>query len=110
VTSVARGRTVRSGRVADVLAAADSRGGRVRLRVDDHAAAVTVLAGAGMRVVRDGTHLVVSGASRPADVTRLLAEHGLYLSELTPDTVDLEEAFLLLTGEDGPDRQSDVVG
>jgi ABC-2 type transport system ATP-binding protein len=114
VTIVARGRTIRSGDVADVLAAADSRGGRVRVRVDDHAAAAAVLAAAGMTAVRDGTHLVVSGVSRPAEVTRLLAEHGLYLSELVPDTVDLEEAFLLLTGDgaehvDGSRSRPDVV-
>jgi ABC-2 type transport system ATP-binding protein len=110
VTIVARGRTVRSGRVDDVLAAADARGGRVRVRVDDYAAAAAVLTRAGMSAMRDGTHLVVSGFSQPADVTRLLAEQGLYLSELVPDTVDLEEAFLLLT-EDGekPDRQPDAV-
>ena len=34
-------------------------------------------------------------------MTRVLAESGIYLSELTPDRVGLEEAFLLLTDESG---------
>jgi ABC-2 type transport system ATP-binding protein len=34
-------------------------------------------------------------------VTKALADGGIYLSELRPDTVDLETVFLELTG-DGP--------
>jgi ABC-2 type transport system ATP-binding protein len=34
---------------------------------------------------------------KPATVSRLLAEQGLYVSELTPLTVDLESVFLELT-------------
>ena len=32
-------------------------------------------------------------------MTRVLAEHGHYLEELTPVTADLESAFLALTAE-----------
>jgi hypothetical protein len=33
-------------------------------------------------------------------ITRLLAEHGLYVFELTPVRADLESVFLELTAED----------
>jgi ABC-2 type transport system ATP-binding protein len=68
----------------------------------DAAAGERVLAGAGFAVRRDGPHLVVAGAEDPAEVTRALAGSGIYLSELTADTVDLEEAFLLLTADEQP--------
>jgi hypothetical protein len=38
----------------------------------------------------------------------VLAESGIYLSELTPDRVGLEEAFLLLTDESGPDAEPEA--
>jgi ABC-2 type transport system ATP-binding protein len=34
-------------------------------------------------------------------VTQLLAERGLYVSELRPDQVDLETVFLELTKDEG---------
>jgi ABC-2 type transport system ATP-binding protein len=40
--------------------------------------------------------------SEAARVTRVLAEHGLYLSELRTDEVDLETVFLELTGDPTP--------
>jgi ABC-2 type transport system ATP-binding protein len=39
----------------------------------------------------------VHAAPDPSVVTRLLAEHGLYLSELSPISADLESVFLELT-------------
>jgi ABC-2 type transport system ATP-binding protein len=43
-------------------------------------------------------HLLVGGVDRPASITRVLAEHRLYVAELAPVTVDLESVFLELTG------------
>jgi len=98
VSIMSRGRCVASGRVSEVLASRSS--GEVRVRVDDEAAATVVLARAGHRVQRsDDGALRVSGVAHPADLTRLLAESGLYLSELSPVAVDLESAFLELTGD-----------
>ena len=97
VSIMSRGRCVASGRVSEVLGARSS--GEVRLRVDDEDAATAVLERAGHRVVRADGALRVSGAAQPADLTRLLADSGLYLSELTPVAVDLESAFLELTGD-----------
>jgi len=96
VSIMARGRCVATGRVAEVLAARSS--GEVRLRVDDdQAAARAVLERAGHRVAAADGALRVSEVGSPAELTRLLASHGHYLSELTPVAVDLEAAFLSLT-------------
>ncbi len=97
VSILARGRCIASGPVAAVLAGRAS--GDVRLRVADLAAGREVLERAGHRVVPDGAALRVSGGTEPAELTRLLAGHGLWVSELTPVAADLEDAFLALTGE-----------
>jgi ABC-2 type transport system ATP-binding protein len=95
VAILARGRCVTSGRVADVLAARSSHA--VRVRVDEPERAGRVLAEAGHPVaVADGA-LRVENVPEPAAVTKLLADQGLYLSELTPLTADLETVFLALT-------------
>jgi ABC-2 type transport system ATP-binding protein len=99
VTIVAHGRTIASGPVRDVLSQASSAGGRLRVRVPDLDAARRTLTTAGFTAVAEGEGLVVAGADDPSAVTRVLAEAGIYLSELTPDRVGLEEAFLLLTDD-----------
>jgi ABC-2 type transport system ATP-binding protein len=101
VSILARGRCVASGPVGEVLARGSS--GDLRVRVPDAAAAATVLSAAGFAVTPpdhpDGRTLLVHGASAPGEVTRVLAEHGHYLEELTPVTADLESAFLAITGD-----------
>jgi ABC-2 type transport system ATP-binding protein len=48
----------------------------------------------------EGDHLKVGlPADRAAEVTRVLADRGLYLTELRPETVSLEDVFLELTRE-----------
>jgi len=97
VSIMARGRCVASGPVAQVLSGRSSND--VRLRVEDLAAARALLSAAGHRVSEDAGVLTVSGVTAPAALTRLLGEAGHWVSELTPVAVDLEEAFLALTGE-----------
>ena len=46
----------------------------------------------------DGEQLVVEGHEHPAEITRLLAERGLYVEELTAIRPTLESFFLKLTG------------
>ena len=96
VSIMTRGRCVASGPVHEVLSA--RRANEVRVRVDDLDQAAAVLQRAGHRTTRgaDGT-LLVSGVPDPAGLTRLLAQHGHWVSELTPVAVDLEAAFLALT-------------
>jgi ABC-2 type transport system ATP-binding protein len=100
VTILAHGRCVATGPVSDVLAARSS--GDVHVGVPDPAAAAAVLTGAGFAVSpADGSALVVHAVPAPGEITRLLAQRGLYVEELRPLTADLETAFLALT-EDRP--------
>jgi len=95
VSILARGRCVASGPVTAVLAGRSS--GDVRVRVPDPPGAQQVLEGVGYRVRRDGELLHVGAVAEPGELTRLLGEHGHWLTELTPVAVDLEAAFLQLT-------------
>lgn len=96
VSIVTQGRLVAGGRVADLLAAAGA--GEARVGVDRPAEAAAVLAERGWAVRPDGAGgLLVAGAA-PADITRALADRGLYLHELAPGRADLEQVFLALTG------------
>jgi ABC-2 type transport system ATP-binding protein len=95
VSIMTRGRCVASGPVADVLAHRSS--GDVRVRVPAPAEAAAVLTAAGFSVTPADGALLVHAVARPAEVTRVLAEHGHYLEELSPVTADLESAFLALT-------------
>ncbi len=99
VTIISLGRRVAAGPVSEVLAAYST--GQVKIALEtgaDVAAAAQVLAGAGIQFQQHDNHLVVSGVDKPATLSRLLAGHDLYVSELTPVGVDLESVFLELTG------------
>jgi ABC-type multidrug transport system ATPase subunit len=95
VSIVTQGRLVASGRVADLIAAAGA--GEARVGVADPGRAAEVLTGHGWVVRREGGTLAVAGAPGPADITRVLADAGLYLHELAPARADLEQVFLALT-------------
>ena len=97
VTILARGRSVASGRVDQVLATRQT--GDLRLRLEDPAAGRTVLEAAGYTVTSMGDAWRVHAVTEPAALTRLLALHGQYLSELSPIAADLETVFLDLTRE-----------
>jgi ABC-2 type transport system ATP-binding protein len=98
VTIISLGRRVAYGPVEEVLAAHSQGAVRVRLEaVTDLPQAADTLTRAGIRVAAEPDHLLLSGVDKPATVSRLLAEQGLYVSELTPLTVDLESVFLELT-------------
>ena len=99
VTIISAGRRVTSGSVAEVLAQHTSGSVRVRLEpgVDLFGAAQT-LRQAGAQVTLESDHFTVGNASNPALITRLLAQRGIFVSELTPVAADLEDVFLELTG------------
>ncbi|MGR6322456.1 ATP-binding cassette domain-containing protein [Micromonospora soli] len=98
VTIISLGRRVAFGPVEQVLAAHSQGAVRVRLEAaTDLPHAADVLTRAGIRVAAEPDHLMLSGVDKPATVSRLLAEQGLYVSELTPVAVDLESVFLELT-------------
>jgi ABC-2 type transport system ATP-binding protein len=100
VAILARGRSVASGPVADVLATERATG--VMAKLPDLEAGRAALAAAGITADIDGDRLRVQIA--PADaavVTRTLADRGLYVTDLRPDSVDLETVFLDLTRDEG---------
>ncbi|XTZ16287.1 ABC transporter ATP-binding protein [Micromonospora echinospora] len=98
VTIISLGRRVAFGPVDEVLARYS--GGAVRVRLEaatDLPLAAETLRRSGVQVTGYDDHLMLAGVDKPATVTRLLAEHGLYISELAPVTADLESVFLELT-------------
>ncbi|MDI6098819.1 ATP-binding cassette domain-containing protein [Actinoplanes sp. NEAU-A12] len=113
VTIIAAGRRVAAGSVAEVLA--EHRSTKVKVRLEpgvDMFGAAQALRAAGAEVTLEQDHFIVGNASRPAQITRLLAGHQIFVSELTPVTVDLESVFLQLTGTapvEGANRQVDDV-
>jgi ABC-2 type transport system ATP-binding protein len=98
VAILAKGRCVASGRVADVLASRSSSAVRVRVADLDKGAELLREAGFAVRPAEGALH--VDEVPDPSEVTRVLAERGLYLSELSPLGPDLETVFLELT--EGP--------
>ena len=97
VSIMARGRCVATGPVAQVLASTGAGG--LRVRVPDQPRARHVLEHAGFRVGDEADALQVQGVADPGQVTRALADAGLYLTELSPVAADLESVFLELTRE-----------
>ncbi len=95
VSIIGQGKLLASGSVDQVIG--DSGRG-VRVGLADLAAGATLLASHGYVVRREHDALVVDGVNDNAVITRLLAEAGHYVSELTPMRADLESVFLELTG------------
>jgi ABC-2 type transport system ATP-binding protein len=96
VSIIGEGRLLASGRVEDLLGEGITT--RARLRVADLATASQVLTSAGYDVTRKEDDLVVEGHERPEDLTRLLADRGLYVSKIVTRRPTLESFFLRLTG------------
>jgi ABC-2 type transport system ATP-binding protein len=72
--------------------------------------AIDLLRGTGAAVTVETDHFVVGNADNPAQITRLLSEKEMYVSELSPVSADLESVFLELTGTtpvEGQNRQVD---
>ncbi len=101
VTILTRGRRVANGPVREVLAGRSTHDVVIRVPDRESAGAVLQAAGFGLSPFDDvrGPALAVHNVQAPGEVTRLLAQHGHYLEELTPVHADLETAFLAITGE-----------
>jgi ABC-type multidrug transport system ATPase subunit len=99
VTIIGRGRLLAEGHVTQILASDGHVAARVK--VSDHLRASDVLSTAGFTVeTLPNRILKVSLVSHKLDlavITRLLADQGLYVAELTPIQPDLESVFLHLT-------------
>jgi ABC-2 type transport system ATP-binding protein len=104
-TIIGNGRVLSSGKVTDLVGRERTTGARIR--VSDPERARPLLEGAGLTVTTEGHRLYVEGAHDTAEITRLLAEQGLFVSELVPVRPDLESVFLRLTSGEGlPARDS----
>jgi len=100
VAIVAKGKLIKAGAVNEVLATTGTSGVIVKLADLE----------AGRRALADANipSTIEAGAIRadvPADqserISRTLAQAGLYVTELRPETVDLETVFLELTKDQG---------
>jgi ABC-2 type transport system ATP-binding protein len=98
VSIVGDGRLLASGRVEDLLGEKVSR---TRVGVADPRGAKHFLEKAGYAVIAQPDHLVVEGHEHPEQITRLLADKGIYVQELTEIRPTLESFFLKLTRPTG---------
>jgi len=99
VAILRRGRCVAQGSVHEVLAGSGTGG--VLVKVDDAEGAMADLVEAGFTVRVEEPYLHVEiDPGRGSEITRTLAEHDRYPSELRPAEAGLEDAFLALTGDD----------
>lgn len=99
VAIIDRGKLMLTGRVEDVLAEASRPS--LLVGIDNLIAGAETLRNAGLAVEVDGAYLRVAlPASDAARVTKLLANEGLYLSELRSDSVSLEDLFLSITAHE----------
>jgi ABC-2 type transport system ATP-binding protein len=100
VTIIAKGKKIIEGRVSELL----SKRSEVRLKTTDDANALRVLGALdGVKAVgQSNGYLVVQAATEMAgELTKALAAHETYITEMQPVQDTLERFFLQVTGEEG---------
>ncbi len=103
VTIISRGRLIKTGSLAYIRSFAGPD--EVVVTIDQRDRAISVLSQAGMpaRPRHEDNELVVTVEGEAShEVTRALADSGLYLSGLRVEQASLEQAFLNLTGGPPP--------
>ena len=108
VSIIGRGRLLAEGDVEDILEAGGSEAARVGIADPSRAATLLAQAGFAVSPLPDGMLQVGAGIRDGertadldlADITRVLADHGLYVFELTAVRPNLESVFLELTAEE----------
>jgi ABC-2 type transport system ATP-binding protein len=98
IAIMARGRIVVQGRVADLLGSHDV----LEVRVEQIAAAeqiLRVVPWISSLVLADDCLVVGAPADRATEITRVLAENGLYVSGVRPRELSLEHYFLDVVGD-----------
>lgn len=104
VAILSRGRLIAQGRVQELL----RRKGSVRLKTTDDTLAAQVLAALPWvegAQTQDGHLTAVAPPDRSWELTRALAERGVYVAEMTPQQLSLEQYFLEVTEEDAVESQ-----
>jgi ABC-2 type transport system ATP-binding protein len=99
VTIINRGQVVTAGAVADVLRSRST--GAYSLGIADAPATLADLQADGFAARLDDGVIVVDGLDDGAVLAKALARHDRYPSWLMPVEVNLEQAFLELTGDEG---------
>ncbi|HVE90985.1 MAG TPA: ABC transporter ATP-binding protein [Actinomycetota bacterium] len=100
VAIIQRGRCIAAGPVAEVIASRGAAALVVRLpNTRRIKTAARVLTSAGYPVELSDDHLLVAAsAEQGSEINKLLAQEGIYLSELRAEELSLESVFLELTG------------
>ena len=98
VVVIARGRSVAQAPLKELLA---TSAGGMRVAGPDAGRLAELLRGAGAAVDAAGDGTIVVHDRGGEDIGRLVAEHRLIISELSPISSSLEEIFFQLTGEPG---------
>jgi ABC-2 type transport system ATP-binding protein len=97
VAILARGRCVATGSVDDVLR---QKAGRLVVGLENLQGGQAVLTAAGLDAsIEDGRIVIAGPTVDPAEVTKALADRGMYLTELRREEADLETVFLELTSD-----------
>jgi ABC-2 type transport system ATP-binding protein len=99
VAIISRGKLITAGPVKDVVAQGRREGMVVKVSRADRAAAALRAIGIDSEVTAKDHLLVDAGADDGALITKTLAEKKLYLRELRPREVNLEQVFLELTAD-----------
>src|SRR6185437_14851039 len=89
---IGRGRLVSDTSVADLIAAAS--GGRVALRTNARAEAISALSNAGATVTVTGPETLTVAGLGPEQVIALLSRAGVPFSEVSAHRATLEEAYI----------------
>ena len=100
VAILSHGKLIAQGAVADLLRLQE----QVRLRTSDDAKAVEILAGLDWVEevkTRDGALVVTVAHERSSELTASLSKSEVYVTELTPLQLSLEQYFLDVTGQTG---------
>ena len=100
VAIIAKGRLVVQGDVADLLRPQE----QVRLRTTDDAKALAILTDSDeieTARVEDDALVVTIAHARSSELTALLSKSEVYVTEIAPLQVSLEQYFLDVTGENG---------
>ena len=99
-----RGKLVADGSIDELLARQGGAGFAVSLAPEHVERAANLLRAAGFESAAGGTGIQVAGAIPDGSViTRVLAEDGIYLSELRRVEASLEDVFMTLTGGESGD-------
>jgi ABC-2 type transport system ATP-binding protein len=100
VAIVAKGKLIKAGPVDEVLATTGGTGVIVKLADLEAGRAALAAANIPATITGDAIHADVP-AEQSEHISRTLAQAQLYVTELRPDTVDLERVFLELTKDQG---------